>query len=176
MDDLILLDHVRTILSTTPTRWHSLTSTLPADLLSRKPLEGEWSAAECLRHLLETERHVFPARARAFLDGKDFTPFDPRAQDSGETNQEPAQLAADFARLRAESLHLLEQITPADFSRIARHPSLGQVTLREMLHTWAAHDLMHTVQAERALMQPFIAGCGRWQSYFVDHLAKAKEA
>ena len=27
-------------------------------------------------------------------------------------------------------------------------------------HTWAAHDLNHTMQAERALMQPFIAGSG----------------
>jgi hypothetical protein len=176
MDDSILLDHVRAVLSITPTRWQSLTSTLPVDLLSRPPLTGEWSAAECLRHLLETERHVFPVRTRAFLEGKDFTPFDPRAQDSGETSQEPAQLAAEFTRLRAESLYLLKQITPADFSRTARHPSLGQVTLLEMLHTWGAHDLMHTVQAERALMQPFIAGAGPWQVYFVDHIAKAKEA
>jgi hypothetical protein len=33
----------------------------------------------------------------------------------------------------------------------------------------AGHDLMHTVQAERALMQPFIAGCGPWQPYCADH-------
>ncbi len=176
MDDTILLNHVRAVLSITPARWQGLTSTFPTDLLSRQPLAGEWSAAECLRHLLETERHVFPVRARAFLEGKDFTPFDPRAQDSRETSQEPAQLAAEFASLRAESLHLLGQITPADFSRTARHPQFGQVTLREMLHTWASHDLMHTVQAERALMQPFIAGAGPWQSFFVDHIAKAKEA
>lgn len=176
MDDAILLDHVRAVLSITPARWQNLTSTLPAELFSRQPLAGEWAAAECLRHLLETERHVFPVRTRAFLEGKDFTPFDPRAQDSGEASQEPAQLAAEFARLRAGSLHLLEQITPADFSRTARHPSFGQVTLREMLHTWGAHDLMHTVQAERALMQPFIASAGPWQVYFADHIAKAKEA
>jgi hypothetical protein len=29
---------------------------------------------------------------------------------------------------------------------------------------------MHTVQAERAMMQPFIRGCGPWLKYFVDHL------
>jgi hypothetical protein len=29
-----------------------------------------------------------------------------------------------------------------------------------MIHEWAAHDLMHTIQGERALMQPFIADCG----------------
>jgi hypothetical protein len=31
---------------------------------------------------------------------------------------------------------------------------------------------MHTVQAERALMQPFIQGCGPWQVYFTDHLPR----
>jgi hypothetical protein len=45
------------------------------------------------------------------------------------------------------------------------------VSLSELLHEWAGHDLMHTVQAERALMQPFIQGCGPWQPYFRDHLA-----
>ncbi len=39
----------------------------------------------------------------------------------------------------------------------------GTVTLAELLQTWAAHDLNHTVQAERALMQPFMLGCGTWR-------------
>ncbi len=44
------------------------------------------------------------------------------------------------------------------------------VTLGEMAHEWAAHDLNHTVQAERALMQPFIQACGPWQRFFTDHV------
>ena len=43
------------------------------------------------------------------------------------------------------------------------------MTLGELLHEWAAHDLNHTVQAERALMQPLIQGSGPWQLYFADH-------
>ncbi|HEY7124094.1 MAG TPA: DinB family protein [Ktedonobacterales bacterium] len=175
MDDAILLDEVRTILSTTPGRWKSLAFSLSADLLTRKPLEGDWAALECLHHLIDTERWVFPTRIRALLAGQDFAAFNPNAQGPRTTSHTPMQLAAEFARRRLKSLRMLEQITPAEFSRTARHPSLGQVTLREMLHTWAAHDLMHTVQAERALMQPFIAGCGPWHVYFTDHIAKAKE-
>jgi hypothetical protein len=40
-----------------------------------------------------------------------------------------------------------------------------------MVHEWAAHDLNHTVQAERALMHPFIAGSGPWRTagVFADH-------
>jgi hypothetical protein len=56
-----------------------------------------------------------------------------------------------------------------DLGRTKQHPKLGTVILAEMLHTWAAHDLNHTVQAERALMQPFMLGCGPWRSFFRDH-------
>jgi hypothetical protein len=44
---------------------------------------------------------------------------------------------------------------------------------RELLNEWVGHDLMHTVQAERALMQPFVAQSGSWRSYFADHDVEA---
>ena len=50
-----------------------------------------------------------------------------------------------------------------------RHSDLGPVRLREMLYEWAAHDLMHTVQAERAIMQAFLPGTGPWREFFADH-------
>jgi hypothetical protein len=56
-----------------------------------------------------------------------------------------------FARARQESLVLLTHVKDDDLGRTKQHPKLGTVTLAEMLHTWAAHDLNHTVQAERAL-------------------------
>jgi hypothetical protein len=43
------------------------------------------------------------------------------------------------------------------------------VTLGELIHQWAGHDLMHTVQGERAILQPFIAGSGPWRGSFADH-------
>jgi hypothetical protein len=39
-----------------------------------------------------------------------------------------------------------------------------------MIHQWAGHDLMHTVQGERAILQPFIDWCGPWKRYFSDHI------
>lgn len=166
----VLLPHVRAILATTPARWLSLTDSLPVDLLTRPPAHDHWSAAECLRHLLDTERSVFPTRVRAFLAGQDFPGFDPEAQPPVDLSR-PAEMAHAFAALREQSLALFDQITPADLVRSARHAELGPVTLGDMVHEWAAHDLNHTVQAERALMQPFIAGSGPWRTagYFADH-------
>ena len=42
----------------------------------------------------------------------------------------------------------------------------GRTTLEMVLNTWAAHDLDHTMQAELALMQPFIPRTGHWHWEF----------
>ncbi len=169
MDDRLLED-VKAVLSTTGAHWQNLTAALPIELLTRRPAPDAWSALQCLQHLFDTEEWVFPRRVEALLEGRDFPNFDPDAEGrQGSGDQSPAALAGAFAQLRAATLALLAQLTPADLPRTARHSELGQVTLAELLHEWAAHDLMHTVQAERAIMQPFIAGSGPWRPYFADH-------
>lgn len=168
MDQII--SWARTILSTTPMRWKSLTETLPEELLRRPPAEGEWSALECLQHLFEAEQQIFPVRVQHFMAGRDFPAFDPDSEGTQpDPDISPKELADAFAQLRSKSLDDLRNIQPVDLERRARHSELGEVTLGEMLHEWAAHDLMHTVQAERAIMQPFIQGAGPWQIYFKDH-------
>jgi hypothetical protein len=171
-----IIPQARAVLSITPARWSSLTATLPIALLTRPPLPGEWSAAACLKHILDTERFVFPLRIRAILAGHDFVAFNPKQEDTEATEQTVEQLAAEYTHLRAESLALLAQVTEDDLPRTARHSELGMVTLAELINEWAAHDLMHTVQAERSLMQPFIIGSGPWRGpYFGDHDAEAQK-
>ncbi len=175
MDQLIA--RVREILSATPGHWQAVAGSVEPSLLTRRPAPGDWSAAECLQHLLDAELGAFHARLEAFMAGRDFSSFDPDAAGSKpEPGSDPAALAARFAQTRASSLAALERIGEADLARTARHPELGQVTLREMLNEWAAHDLMHTVQAERALMQPFIVGSGIWRAHFSDHDATSHES
>jgi uncharacterized damage-inducible protein DinB len=170
------VEQVQAILSTTPERWQRLVNALPGNLLTRPAAEGEWSAFNCLQHIVETERALFPARFRAFMTGQNFTPFDPNEKHADLETQTPQQLASEFARYRQENLALIQQVTDDDLVRTAQHPQFGTVTLGQMLHTWAAHDLNHTVQAERALMQPYMLGCGPWRSFFQDHeIGVAKE-
>ncbi len=172
MDDLLI--SARAVLAASPPRWESLARDLPAELLARPAAPGQWSALNCLQHVIDTERYVFPSRVRAFLAGRNFDAFDPDSQGTvAHTGRPAAELAAEFAALRAESLRLFDSLTPADLPRAAVHAELGPVTLSHLLHEWAGHDLMHTVQAERALMQPFINGCGPWLGYFTDHVAHA---
>jgi hypothetical protein len=162
-------EDVQAVLSTTPERWQKLVSALPLDLLTRPPAGGEWSAFNCLQHLLDAERHLFPVRFHAFLAGQDFEAFDPQKPHIDPDVQTPEQFVAAFTRARQDSLLLLKSVGEDDLKRSVQHPQFGTVTLAQMLHTWAAHDLMHTVQAERALMQPFMLGSGPWRFFFRDH-------
>ena len=169
-----LISRVQSILRTTPPRWISLAETIPPDLLHRVPAPGEWSALDCLQHLVDTERTVFPARVTHLLRGEDFPGFNPDREGTRPGGAPgAAEAAAEFYRLRKGSLALLDRVAPADLKRKARHQELGTVTMEELIHQWAGHDLMHTVQAERAILQPFIEGCGPWKRYFADHVATA---
>ena len=166
MTDVLVM--VKAILSTTAARWLTMTETLPVDLLNRQPAAGEWSATACLLHLLDTEP-IFPARVQALLTRQAIPAFDPDTQGTKETTSSPGKLATEFASLRQASLAVLERIAPQDYNRTAEHSELGTVTLGQLLHEWAAHDLNHTMQAEQAIMQPFIQGSGPWRSYFQNH-------
>lgn len=169
MSDILI--NLRGVLRTTPQRWHALAEHFPEELLRRRPAPGEWSALECLQHLIDLDRAVFPARVRALLAGANFPAFFPETDGTPLSAQvAPTTLATEFAELRFANMTLVDTLAPADLERRAVHAELGPVTLGNLLHEWGGHDLMHLMQAERALMQPFIAGCGAWRVYFEEHV------
>jgi hypothetical protein len=156
-------------------RWRSLASGLDRDLLARSPAPGEWSALQCLGHAADTEALVFTARIRAMRDGRPELPaYDPDVQGTPITDAtDAAALAERLINQRRDSLALLATLTADDLDRTSRHLELGPVTMRELLNEWAAHDMMHIVQAERAVMQPYIPASGPWRFYFADHDVEA---
>lgn len=167
-----IFTHVRAVLETSTARWYAIATAFPAEAFRRQPLEGEWSALECLQHLIDTDRYVFPVRIEALLAGENFPAFNPDAAGTQITADTlPKDLAAEFTKLRHANLTVLDKVKLTDLDKRAVHAELGPVTMSELLHEWAAHDLMHTVQAEQALMQPFIAGCSPWRDYFSLHIA-----
>ncbi len=158
-------------------RWQAL-AMLDRDLLGRQPAPGEWSALQCLGHAADTESAVFAERVRAILTGQPvLRSYEPDVESTPVTAEtDPQHLAEKHEQLRARSLELLATATEADLDRTSRHADLGIVSLRELLNEWAAHDLMHIVQAERAVMQAFIPGSGPWRHYFADHDVEGKVA
>jgi uncharacterized damage-inducible protein DinB len=163
-----ILEWSQAILSNTPIRWANLIQTIPHDLLTMKPAPNEWSALECLQHLRDVERISTPVRLRALMAGQPFPAFNP--DDYPPKEASPLELVEEFTNLRQESLLLLKQVTEADLERRALHAEYGMVSMSEFLHHITAHDLMHTVQAEQAMMQPLIKGLGPWDVNYTAHV------
>jgi hypothetical protein len=164
------IETLKGMLSPLPAYWNSLAESVPGEIIGRPAAPGEWSALQCLYHLLDAERLVFPARVRIFLSGGDaFPAFNPDEEGTDYSQMSPVAVAREFARHRGENLRLLEQVQSQHMALEARHSELGMVTLEQMLNEWVAHDLNHTIQAERALMQAFLPGSGPWRHYFKDH-------
>ncbi len=76
------------------------------------------------------------------------------------------ELLDRFAELRAANLERLDGlVSDADLDRRGTHPSLGEVTLRELLATWSVHDLDHIAQIFAGLAGSRDADVGPWKAY-----------
>lgn len=159
------IKRITAVLTITPDRWHRLSHIIPADQMLRKPNPSEWSALDCLQHLIDSER-VYQFRVSCFLAGLDFPTYDPDRDGTNPGARSPTELAEEFAALRRQSLESIESLVDSDLERRVRHQELGPVSLSEMLAAWATHDLDHTIQAERALIQPYLSECGPWIRYY----------
>jgi hypothetical protein len=45
------------------------------------------------------------------------------------------------------------------------HPTLGPVTMRQLLATWVVHDHNHVAQLQASLSAHYAAEVGPWRSY-----------
>ncbi len=71
-----------------------------------------------------------------------------------------------FEQLRRDNLvRLRELVGEDDLDKAGRHPELGKVTMRQLLATWAVHDLDHVAQIYSALAGSRDAAVGPWKAY-----------
>jgi uncharacterized damage-inducible protein DinB len=165
------INNVKAVFRITPARLKALFQAFPDDLLRREPAPGEWSPIQVLHHLISADR-LFTARTRAALVGDD----QPAMSSASEVPDVSAlELVAQFEALRNETLALLEQVNEEHFEIEIMHPRMGLMTLHNMLNYWGGHDLMHLIQIEQAVMQPFIPVSGPWQVNFAKHILNPDE-
>jgi hypothetical protein len=95
-----------------------------------------------------------------------FDPFERFAMLARDAAAPLDDLVEQFAALRAANLAALgELVADADLDRRGMHPSLGEVTLRELLATWAVHDLDHIGQIFAGMAGSHDAEVGPWKAY-----------
>jgi uncharacterized damage-inducible protein DinB len=164
------LGEARAALARTPSVLQRLVDELPLEWLAARPAEGEWSAHQVACHLAYVEETDWMVRARMIREVGPIRPFPP--VDHGDQTQRYAGLDTNavverFDELRAANLAALDgmQLTDADLELRGLHPTLGEVTMRQLLATWVVHDHNHVAQAQGALSAYYVADVGPWRSF-----------
>jgi hypothetical protein len=148
-----------TLLRGSSSSWHSVNEG-----------EGTWSAYDVIGHLIHGEETDWVPRARIILakgESRPFEPFDRVAQFTRHDGWSLEQLLDRFAELRLANLEIVSgwRLTEAQLDLTGRHPELGRVDLRQLLATWAAHDLDHLAQIVRVMAKRYTAEVGPWRAY-----------
>lgn len=163
------LAEARAVLRSTPGTLRSMLGALDEPWLSEIPAGEEWNPIDIVGHLISGEETDWMVRAEHLLNyGTDrpFEPFDREAMRADPAPRDMTALLEQFADLRVGNLERLRQLKPEDrLDRQGLHPSLGPVTLGQLLATWAAHDLSHIAQLSRVLAARYRDAVGPWRSY-----------
>ena len=138
--------------------------------LAARPADGEWSAHQVVCHLAYVEETDWMGRARMIREIGPMRPFP--AVDHGDQTQRYAgtsthEVARRFGVLRSANLDALEamQLSDADLGLRGLHPTLGEVTMRELIATWVVHDHNHVAQLQGALSAYYVGEVGPWRSF-----------
>jgi len=164
------LEHAIPVLARTPRVLDTLLRDLPEPWIRGTEGPETWSPYDVIGHLIQGERTDWMPRVEHLLthgETKPFKPFDRFAQFEASRGNTLAQLLDTFTELRAQSLRKLTQLElgDIDLERPGTHPSLGRVTLGQLLATWVAHDLDHIVQVSRVMGKQYTDAVGPWAQY-----------
>lgn len=164
------LQQTVSLLTRTPAALNALLRDLPETWTLRNEGESTWSPFDVVGHLIHGERADWVPRVKLILqfgESQAFVPFDREGHAREIRGKSMEQLLDEFARARSENLAALRALNlrPEDFERRGRHPSLGVVTLAQLLATWAAHDLTHLHQISRVMAHQYRDAVGPWSAY-----------
>jgi hypothetical protein len=164
------LNNALSLLRRTPDVLETLLKDLPEDWTMHNEGGKSWSPYDVVGHLIHGEKTDWIARTKIVLSDeleKTFTPFDRFAQFEESKGKSLNQLLQEFRTLRLANVKTLEgfKITDSMLDKTAMHPSLGKVTLRNLLATWTTHDLNHIYQIVRVMAKHYKTEVGPWSQY-----------
>jgi hypothetical protein len=151
------------LLDATPDILRGLMCEVTEEDVRWKPAPGRFSIAEVLAHLSHSEGHCYRARLDRFLSEErpEFEPDDARMHLDLYRDADPEDSFDHFEEQRETNVEFLRELTEGDGARVALHREAGEITLAQMLHEWAMHDLGHIRQiAELVRARCYQSGAG----------------
>jgi hypothetical protein len=157
------------LLRRTPDVLRALLLHAPEAWVETPDTEGGWRPRDVVGHLITGELTDWIARTRRILEDGTSRPFDRVdrvAMLERDRDASLDELIERFAELRAANLLTLAEIaTDADLDKRGLHPALGEVTLGELVSTWAVHDFDHVAQIYAGMAGSHDADVGPWKAF-----------
>ncbi|MEM6845434.1 MAG: DinB family protein [Bacteroidota bacterium] len=158
------------ILEKTPEVLKAFLNGLSREWIENNLGEDTWSPYDIVGHLIYGEKTDWIVRVRTILsksENKLFEPFDRFAQLNQDQGKPINDLIDEFELLRENNLNELASlnITQEDLHRMGVHPEFGNVTLKQLISTWAVHDLGHIAQISRVMAKQYRKEVGPWINY-----------
>ncbi|HEX2222539.1 MAG TPA: DinB family protein [Candidatus Limnocylindria bacterium] len=155
------------LLRRTPELLRVLLAGVPETWTDTPDVPGGWRPRDVVGHLITGEQSNWIPRAKRIIEdgtSRPFHTFDRFAHVARDADASLEELLERFARLRAENLAQLEGlVSEENLDRRGLHPALGEVTLRQLLTTWAVHDLDHVAQVFAGMAGSQDAEVGPWK-------------
>lgn len=151
------------LLEATPEMLRGLMAGLSDEDARWKPAPDRFSVAEVLAHLSHSEGHCYRMRLDRFMSESlpEFEPDDAQMYLDLYRDVDPEDAFDHFEEQRESNIAYLRDLPSAAGQRKALHREYGKITLSEMLHEWALHDLGHVRQiAELVRARKYLAGAG----------------
>ena len=132
-----------------------------------------WCVNEVVGHLIEAEQHGFAGRILTMLasNNPEFVTWDQPAvaAERGDCERDSWELAKEFVDMRTQNLQLVAELQPNDLGRTGRHPSIGVLTVRDVLVEWAYHDRDHVRQLLDVVQALVWSEMGNAQKFYDSH-------
>lgn len=164
------IDKALEILEQTPKTLSSLLSNLSNAWVFCNEGKDTWSTFDVVGHLIHCENTDWIPRLNIILsnrDNKTFDPFDRFAQFENSKGKTLVNLLDEFQKIRTENLEYLKllELSEEELDLKGLHPTLGEVSLKELLATWVTHDLGHIAQISRVMAKQYKKEVGPWTAF-----------
>jgi DinB family protein len=158
------------VLSRTPATLRALLLGLPDAWARGTEGPDTFSPFDVVGHLIDGEETDWIPRARIILArgaSVRFEPYDRFRHRTRNAGRRLSDLLDELARLREANLVLLRswQLTAEQLDLPGEHPTLGPVTLGQLLAAWVVHDLGHVAQTVRVMAKQYTPAVGPWLAF-----------
>lgn len=141
----------------------------PEAWLDTRHVEDALSPREVVGHLIKGEEEDWIPRVKTILASGESVPFSPFEVYGANEYSHRTPLSEMLTRFRALRIANVEVLAALDLSdemldTKGTHPAHGQVTLEQLICTWAVHDLYHLGQIYKSFSANFLNRTGPWEN------------